>query len=188
MSDVITINTEENYVEQFKVQPLPLYTEDYSMLKEVMPEFDVSQLPNEAVSKLIARMKMTMKLYAGVGLSANQCGVRARIFVIGTEEFQIACINPKIINTYNEKVKMNEGCLSSPGLFVKIPRYNAIDVEYYDENGQLVKTMLEGITAQCFQHELDHLNGIYFTQLAGETSLMMARKKQSKLIKKIKRS
>jgi len=187
MSDFITIDTSENYIKQFRIEPLPLYGEDYPMLKEVMPEFDVSQLPNESVSKLISRLKMTMKLYSGVGLSANQCGVKARIFVIGLDDFQMVCINPKVISGLSEKVKINEGCLSFPGLYVKIPRYESVEVEYYDENGKLINSILNGVTAQCFQHELDHMNGINFTQLAGETSLMMARKKQQKLIKKIQR-
>lgn len=187
MSEFITIDTGENLVNKFRIEPLPLYTEDYYMLKEVMPDFDVSKLPTESVSKLISRLKLTMKLYSGVGLSANQCGVKARIFVIGSEDFQIACINPKIISTMGEKAKINEGCLSSPGLYVKIPRYESVEVEYYDEEGKLIQTIFNGVTAQCFQHELDHLNGIYFTKHAGETSLMMARKKQKKIIKQIMR-
>jgi peptide deformylase len=188
MSEVITINTQDNVIEQFRVEPLPLYTEDYHLLREIMPEVELGQLPNPEISRLISRLKFTMKLFSGVGLSANQCGIRKRIFIIGSDDFHMTCINPKIVNYYGSQAKMNEGCLSSPGLYVKIPRYESIEVEYYDENGNLVNTVLDGITAQCFQHELDHLNGIYFTELAGETSLMMARKKQSKLIKKIKRS
>lgn len=188
MSEYITINTEQNLVSQFRIDPLPVYTESYSMLKEVMPEFDVSKLPNESVGKLIQRMKMTMKLYSGIGLSANQCGVRARIFVIGTDEMSFVCINPKIIQGFGNKQKLPEGCLSSPGLYVNIPRYESVEVEFHNEDGELVRTIMDGVTAQCFQHELDHLNGVYFTQLAGETSLMMARKKQQKLIKHIKRT
>jgi peptide deformylase len=188
MSEVITIDTQDNVIEQFRVEPLPLYTEDYYLLREVMPELDVSELPNIGVSRFISRLKMTMKLYSGVGLSANQCGVKKRIFVIGSDDFQMACINPKIVQYYGSQAKMNEGCLSSPGLYVKIPRYESVEVEYYDENGKLTNTVLDGITAQCFQHELDHLNGVSFIKRAGETSLMMARKKQNKLIKKIKRS
>jgi len=187
MSEVLTIDTSSDVIKSFKMEPLPVFTEDYSLLKEVMPEFDVSQLPNEAVSKLISRMKLTMVTFSGVGLSANQCGVRSRIFVIGSDDFQMACINPKIKTFHGKEIKMNEGCLSSPGLFMKIPRYESIDVEYYDESGQIVNKTLDGVTAQCFQHELDHLNGIFFTEKAGETSLILARKKQKKIIKQIKK-
>ena len=95
MSEVITIDTQDNVIEQFRVEPLPLYTEDYYLLREVMPELDVSELPNIGVSRFISRLKMTMKLYSGVGLSANQCGVKKRIFVIGSDDFQMACINPR---------------------------------------------------------------------------------------------
>ena len=188
MSEIFTIDTEQNITKKFEVQPLPLYGEDYFMLKEIMPEFDVSALPSEVTSKLIERLKLTLKLYSGVGLSANQCGIKMRIFVMGSHDFQMTCINPKITKTYGELVKMNEGCLSSPGLYVKIKRYETIDVEYYDGMGKKITTMLDGVTAQCFQHELDHMNGVHFTKLAGDVSLILARKRQSKLIKKMKKT
>jgi len=188
MSEMFTINTEQDIAKKFEVQPLPLYGEDYFMLRESMPEFDVSILPSEVTSKLIDRLKLTLKLYSGVGLSANQCGVKARIFVMGSNDFSMTCINPTITKTYGELVKLNEGCLSSPGLYVKIPRYETIDVEYYDGTGNKITTMLEGVTAQCFQHELDHMNGIHFTKLAGDASLLLARQRQTKLIKKMKKS
>lgn len=187
MSEYITINTEQNLVENFKLEPLPVYNENYPMLREIMPEVDVSTIPNAGLNKVIGRMKLSMKKYSGIGLSANQCGIRARIFIIGTDETNFVCINPKIIQPLSELVKMQEGCLSSPGLYVKVPRYNKIQVEYYDERGNLMNTIMEGVTAQCFQHELDHLNGVYYTQHVGEASLMLAKQKQSKLIKKYKR-
>lgn len=187
MSDVITIDTTEQVSFSPRIEVLPLYDENHRLLKEEMPEYDVSILPNGDMTLLAERLKLTMKTYSGVGLSANQCGIKRRIFVIGTDDFQMVCINPKITQTYGEQEKHNEGCLSSPGLYLKIPRYKSIEVEYYDINGNKVNSKLEGITAQCFQHELDHMNGIHFTKLAGEASLMMARKKRDKLIKMIKR-
>lgn len=188
MSDVLTINTEQGIVKEESLMPLPVFGEDFPMLKEVMPEFDTSLLPNKEVSDLVARMKMTMKLYSGVGLSANQCGVKARIFVIGSEHFQMACVNPKIVEFIGQQVKTKEGCLSAPGLFVSVPRYNTIKVEYYTEFGERKELEISGLTAQCFQHELDHLNGVTFTAKAGPVALQLARQKQQKLIKKVKRS
>jgi peptide deformylase len=151
-----------------------------------IPEY-LGILPSTPMDTLIKRMKMTMKLYGGIGLSANQCGVFHRVFVIGTEDFQIACINPKVTASSTEMIKDNEGCLTFPGLCLKIERPKWIDVEFTDVDGQTQQARLDGLTARCFLHELDHLNGICFTQLAGAVSLSMARKKQEKIVKKAKR-
>jgi peptide deformylase len=86
-----------------------------------MPEYK-DTLPNFAMNNLVKRLKLTMKLYGGIGLSANQCGIFERVFVIGTDQFQIACINPKVIKSSADLQKENEGCLSFPGLYVKIAR------------------------------------------------------------------
>jgi peptide deformylase len=163
-----------------------LYDENHPMLKVQVPEYKHA-LPNPLMELLIKRLKMTMKLYGGIGLSANQCGVFERVFVIGTDEFQIACVNPRIIGKSPSTIKESEGCLSFPGLYLKLDRPDWIEVEYTNENGQLVQTRLDGVTARCFQHELDHMNGIRMTDHAGPVMLQMARKKQEKIIKKIVR-
>ena len=180
------IDTGAAVAPQTRVEPLPLYDENHPMLKVAIPDY-TEALPNFKMEKLIKQLRLTMKLYGGVGLSANQCGVFQRVFVIGHEDFSIACINPRIVGKSPSTKKDNEGCLSYPGLYVNIDRPDWVDVEYTDENGQLVQTRLEGVTARCFQHELDHMNGIRFTDLVGAASLMVARRKQAKLIKKIVR-
>jgi peptide deformylase len=188
MSNDLIINTGTNVVKENRTEPLAVFGENHPMLLTLMPEYDVSSLPNSHMNELAARLKMTMKLYAGIGLSANQCAVQERVFVIGTDQFQMVCINPKIVKKSAEETKRREGCLSSPGLFVTIPRSNSIDVEYYTELGELKQLTLNGVTAQCFQHELDHLNGITFTSKAGPVALQLAKKKQQKLINKVKKS
>jgi peptide deformylase len=107
------------------------------------------------------------------------------VFVIGTDHFQIACINPKIINKSDDSIKESEGCLSYPGLYLKIDRPNWVDVEFTDETGSLKQLRLDGVTARCFQHEHDHMNGIRMVEKVGQVSLQMARQKQEKMIKKI---
>jgi peptide deformylase len=129
-----------------------------------------------------------MKLYGGIGLSANQCGVFERVFIIGTDEFQLSCINPKLIGISAGTIKADEGCLSFPGLYLKIDRPNSIQVQFTDETGQVQQTMLEGLSARCFLHELDHMNGKKFIEYVGPTALQMARKKQNKLMKKVIRN
>jgi peptide deformylase len=187
MSEILTINTEESIVKTETIQPLPLYGEDYYMLFNSIPEY-TETLPNHIMTTLVQRLKMTMRLYGGIGLSANQCGVFERVFVIGTDQFQIACINPKIISTSANRVKDNEGCLSFPGLFCKIERPESVVVEFTTETGELKTVEMEGLTARCFMHELEHLNGIRMIQHVKPVALQLARQKQQKIIKKVKRA
>lgn len=184
MSEFLTIDTGTNTVKQEKIEPLPLYDENYFMLKQNMPEMNLSLINSAVTQKLIKRLKLTMAMYNGIGLSANQCGVAERVFVIG----EFVCINPKIIGCSAEVEKVKEGCLSYPGLFVMIPRNKWIDVEYIDENGQVQQRHFEGVTAQAYQHELDHMNGVSFVDKVGPVTMRLARQKQQKLIKKIKRN
>ena len=170
-----------------KIEPLPLFDENHPMLKQPIPEFDAYKLPSPLTTKLIKRMKMTMKLHNGLGLSANQCGVFERLFVIGSGDNVWACINPEILATSDDIVKDKEGCLSFPGLSVTIDRPSWIEVQYFEETGKQVRKRFEGLTARCFQHELDHMNGIRMIDRVKPLALQMARDKQKKLIKKISR-
>jgi len=189
MSDIFTIDTEEDIVKQKEevVEPLPLFNEDYPMLLQKIPEYDVSRLPNPVLGKLIKRLKMTMKLHGGIGLSANQCGVFERVFVIGANDAVWACINPKIINASPDLIRDKEGCLSFPGLALNVERHSWVEAEFINEECKVVQMRFEGLTARCYQHELDHMNGIRFTNHVKPLALQMAKKQQKKLIKKIMR-
>lgn len=167
-------------------EPLQVFNDLNPMLNEVMPEFDFSN-PPFSPSELAGCLKATMKKYGGIGLAANQCSVKARVFVIGNEDEAIACFNPRIVSISEKSVLGSEGCLSFPGMFLNIQRNETIEVEYYDERGMLIKNTFTGITARCFQHELDHLNGIKFISYVGKTSILMAKKRQDKLKKRFMR-
>jgi peptide deformylase len=186
MSEVLTIDTTSGIVTEEILEPLTLFGENHPMLSVPIPEYK-DALPNPSMKNLVARLKMTMKLYNGVGLSANQCGIMQRVFVIGTEHFQIACINPKVIAQSEEISKDNEGCLSFPAMFLKVDRPTWVDVEFYDETGALKQLRLDGLTARCFLHELDHMNGVKFIDHAGPLAIQMARQRQNKLVKQIVR-
>jgi peptide deformylase len=189
MSDILTIDTAVAAgikQPEPKVEPLQVFNDMFPMLSIPIPEF-TGVLPNPSMAHLVKRLKMTMKLYSGLGLAANQCGVTERVFVIGTDQFQMACINPKVLAVSDEIVKENEGCLSFPAFFLSLPRPKWVDVEFTDENGETKQTRLEGLTARCFLHELDHLNGIKFTSYVGAVAMQQAKRKQEKLIKKIVR-
>ena len=184
MSDILTIDTEAGIVTEERIEELPLYDERLPMLDSEIPTYNL-RLPNPHMTKLVKQMKMTMKKSGGIGLSANQCGVYERVFIIGTEHFQIACINPKIIEKSETIIKSEEGCLSYPGLYLKIERPEWIVAEFTDENGEVKQMRFDGITARCYQHELDHMNGKKFVDYVGPVSLQMARKKQSKIMKRV---
>lgn len=101
----------------------------------------------------------------GVALAANQIGLSGRIFLIEKEtaaKFDIprVIINPILKNiTESEKKEVKEGCLSFPGIFVKIKRHDSISCEYNDIDGIRKVIFLEGYPARIFQHECDHLDG-----------------------------
>jgi peptide deformylase len=126
----------------------------------------------------------TMKQYEGIGLSANQVGILERVFVMYNNVESkniIAVFNPKIIKEGEEKVLINEGCLSYPGLWVKVSRPETIEVEYEDENGEKIERELYGLQSRIFQHEYDHMEGSNFTEKVSKLKLDMAIKKQKKM-------
>jgi|688.fasta_scaffold13181_4 peptide deformylase len=184
--DFLVINTTApTRVVEEPILPLPILSDGHPKLAERMEEFDLSQVMNPEIQKFIKQLKLTMTTYGGLGLSANQCGIRFRMFVMGSDEFQMVCINPKIVETFGEPEKMREGCLSYPGLYLNVPRYKKIVVEHFDHLGEYNTTTLEGISAQVYQHELDHMNGVVYTNKVGPLALELAKKRQKKLIRKI---
>jgi peptide deformylase len=186
MSEFLTIDTTSGIVTEEKIEQLRLYGENHPMLSVPIPEY-TEAIPNPSMKNLVARLKLTMKLYGGVGLSANQCGIFQRVFIIGTEHFQIACINPKVVAQSEEISKDNEGCLSFPAMYLKVDRPTWVDAEFYDETGALKQIRMEGLTARCFLHELDHMNGVKFVDHAGPLAVQMARQRQEKMVKQIVR-
>ena len=189
MSDeIIRFNTED----AAKMQPVkPIIAKTFSLvketdpiLKEEIPEFDFNNLtinPNEFASTLVE----TCKLHKGYGLSANQCGFKHRVFVMGSGEEYVAFFNPKIITAKGE-VHMAEGCLSFPFLGLHITRPSEIDVEYQDFNGEKRTATFVGISARCFLHELDHMNGILYTERVKPLALQSGMKKRNKIMKLLK--
>ena len=188
MSQILKLNTvDPKYQQEKEVDPFPLYDENHPMMKQRIPEYDITLLPNPVMTHTINRLKMTMKLYNGLGLSANQCGVFERVFIVGNGEIVIVCINPKLIKASDDLIKDNEGCLSFPGLFLKVERASSVEVEYYDYQGKKYNTTFTGLTARCFLHELDHMNGITMDKHVKPLALKMAKDKQGKLFKRVKR-
>jgi len=187
--EFIVIDTEKNTAPtKVTYNPLPVFTEGHPFLKEPTREVGDAEIKTPEFQQAIGQLKATMRTYNAVGLSANQCGLNLNMFVLGTDVFQMACINPSILESEGELVKKREGCVSFPALFLTVPRYERIRVNYQNENGESIDTWLDGVTAQCFQHELDHLAGLCYTDRVGPLAVKMAKQRQVKLIRKIKRS
>ena len=124
----------------------------------------------------------TMAAHKGIGLAANQVGLLRRVFVMKlTDGRELGFFNPTILAGDNESAVGEEGCLSFPNLWLKVSRHNKITAMYLDNTGKRCIIELEGIDSRCFQHELDHLDGITFTEHVSALKLQMARKKQRKL-------
>lgn len=190
-NDIIRIDTNpyknEPSVVQEKIQIFDLVPESHVALKKVLPEFDFKNPPvnpNSFASSLVE----TCKLEKGLGLSANQCGFEYRVFVMGSGDNYVAFFNPKILKTSDQKIKMEEGCLSYKGLFLNVERPAEIEVEYQDFNGILRQAKFTGMTARCFQHELDHMNGITYHSHVGTVSIQLAQKRRSKYLKLLSKS
>ena len=151
-------------------------------LHKVLPDFDFQNAtinPGDFASSLVE----TCRQHNGLGLSANQCGFEHRVFVMGAEEEYVAYFNPKIISTEGE-AHLEEGCLSFPLLMLRITRPKRITVEYQDYTGDTHTKTFDGITARCFLHELDHMNGIVYTSRVKPLAFQFALKKLNKIRRK----
>ena len=151
------------------------------ILKQEMELFDFEN-PSVDPVELAHDLAQTMMENDGLGLAANQIGIKARAFAIMGEQI-IVCFNPKIVDFSDDLVYLEEGCLSFPNLYVKIKRPRKIKVRYTEPNGNTVTNVYDGITARVFQHELDHLNGIVHTQRSNRYHLEQARKQAKKVRK-----
>lgn len=117
------------------------------------------------LKQLLDDMAETMYAAEGVGLAAPQVGVSLRLVVIDVGEGLIELINPEII-AYDGSETASEGCLSVPGMYGEVERYATVSVEALNRAGKKVRINGSGLLARALQHEIDHLNGILFIELA----------------------
>ena len=133
------------------------------------------------IEKFEDEMIKVMLEERGMGLAANQIGITKRFFAIGHESFDTfknhAIIwNPQVINFSEEKIIDVEGCLSFKDIFVKVERPKVIEVQYETTQGKTRFAKLDGMESKCFQHELDHLDGITFNKRVSKLRWQMANK------------
>jgi len=164
---------------------MKLIDSDDPILKQKSVNWDFDQHVNAAVIE--REMLELMKSSRGIGLAANQIGLDRRVFVMKlTDGRELGFFNPHILNAEGEQ-SGEEGCLSFPNLFLTVKRYKKITAMYLDNTGKRCIIELEDIDARCFQHELDHLDGVCFTDGISKLKLERALAKQRKLNGRTKR-
>jgi len=127
--------------------------------------------------ELAERMNELMAEAAGIGLAANQLGVAERLLIVnltGEEGRYEGFINPVIVSR-SGTAREEEGCLSVPGLVGKVRRAERVVVEATRLDGERVRMEAEGLAARCWQHELDHLDGMLFIDKLGAARRMTIR-------------
>ena len=142
-----------------------LTKEDPALYKKCRPVTEF----NPRLHQLLDDMKETLSQENGVGLAAPQVGVLRRVVIVletnvpeGEEEYMIELVNPEIIESSGEQFGA-EGCLSVPDEYGMVRRPMHVKVRAQDRNGETFEVEGEGLTARCFCHEIDHLEGIIFT-------------------------
>lgn len=150
-------------------------------LRKKTADFDFSRFTKKEIIELVKKMREIMTEAVGIGLSANQLGLNLRLFVAQISDEPLkrdknnkiilpppekmkfyAIFNPEIKKFSKEKIVMEEGCLSVPGIYGDVERSEKITLVGYDKSGKKIKIKAWGLLARVFQHEVDHLNGILF--------------------------
>ena len=117
---------------------------------------------DDDLASLVERMRHLLRDANGIGLAATQVGVLRRVFLFlpDPEQDAVALVNPRIVESSDERVSDDEGCLSLQGVVVPVERDERVTVEASDPEGNEVRFELEGLPARIAQHELDHLDGV----------------------------
>jgi peptide deformylase len=166
---------------------LPIYVYDHAILKN--KAIAVDQM-NDEIRTFIEDMKQTMNKAEGIGLVANQVGSPLSITVIDISPVEgyestkpMILINPKITYYSDEETDYEEGCLSLPNLRELVIRPEAIQVSFMDEKEQMHTMQADGLLARVLQHEIDHLNGIYFTDRLSQLKRTLIQSKLRRISK-----
>lgn len=158
---------------------------DVNALSKASEPFDFANPQCDPV-QLVQDLKDTMIAQRGIGLSACQIGVPYNVFVVGDPNDPdniVEMFNPRIVYVDSQETLIEEGCLSFPGMFIKIKRPTTIRIRYSDMNGNVKTEMYDGIPARVILHEFDHLQGTVFTQKATRLQLDRAKTQKVKLDK-----
>ena len=161
-----------------------LIVPDPRLKKECEPVTEV----NDEIRDLLDDMLETMYAAPGIGLAASQIGVMKRVVVMDVSDDKdkpepMKLINPEIIWESEDTSVYQEGCLSIPEQYADVERPAEVGVRYLDENGKEHEIEADGLLATCIQHEIDHLDGVLFTDYLSALKRNMMIKKVQKLQK-----
>jgi len=197
MSDIITVGGDltPKTTYEFKKDDSELTLRKMDLLPEDHPVLHKEPLtwifdPPQADPKLMYEIMLENMVYHhGLGLSANQIGMPVKVFAMRIDESDnaIVCFNPEIVKESEEMIKMTEGCLSFPSLYLNKKRPKEVSVKYQNADGDFITAHFEGLAARVFHHEMDHMMGKTFLDGVSKILLQSARRKQKKLLKKVKK-
>jgi peptide deformylase len=166
---------------------LPIITFPNPVLKERADE--VESITPE-IQQILIDMAETMYAAPGIGLAANQVGKLVRVIVIDVDDPEeddekfglLKLVNPEIVS-FSGKVDSEEGCLSIPEVRETIERHEIVTVKALNELGKEVVITAGGLLSRCFQHEIDHLDGVLFIDHLTTLKREFVRKQIQKLAK-----
>lgn len=168
---------------------LKLVSETHPAIHNKAERFDFNNPPMDP-TELFENLRDTMIANRGVGLAAPQVGLSYQAFVIGNPfepETIFSVFNPKVVDEKGE-VLIEEGCLTFPGLFVKVKRPAKIRARFSGHDGKVGTMEFDGFTARSFLHEYDHLYGVTFKHRVSKLQLDRAKKQKEKLDRLRKRN
>ena len=155
---------------------IKIVQKENKVLRQTAKEVSLTEIKSAKFQKILKEMRESLSgEHDGVALAAPQIGISSRFFIISPIAYEATeysgerkevFINPKLIKKSKDKKLMEEGCLSVRPLYGKVRRSSRATVEAYDENGEKFQMEGNGLIAQIFQHEIDHLDGTLFIDKA----------------------
>lgn len=157
---------------------------DHPILKQKIDLFDFKELPVDPI-ELSVNLYETLMSSSYIGLSAPQVGLAHRAFALRTQP-GIVCFNPRLVDVSAEEIVLDEVDFSFPHLAFPVKRPKKIKVRYAEPNSIVKTVVFEGMTARYFLQQLDHLDGILYTQKANKIHLDRAIRKKKQLERQAK--
>jgi len=155
----------------------------HEVLREVAEA--VEDVHAEEVVQLVKDLRDTTTAYRAHGVAAPQIGVSKRVIIVRDGEIHRVLINPEYLTTSAVPITSFEGCLSFPGVRVKIKRADSVHISYLDEHGHAHSWEAEGLSAVAVQHEIDHLNGVVMIDHLSKLERNIALRRLKKVKKRL---
>jgi len=148
----------------------------------------VEDFGTAALQVVVSDLHETLEHAGGLGLSAIQVGIPYRVFVTNIYGEKHTYVNPVVMSTFGTPVPFAEGCLSVPGVFETVDRFNEIIVSSKSVEGEDELRQLDDVEAQCVAHEIDHLDGVMFVDRFGRVKKDIIKRKVAKALREARRA